>query len=362
MTSARSLTEFEPAIRRMQVSGFNLIYADRDGHIMYHYGGTSPVRPSGDRAYWAGIVSGESSATLWTRLHGYDEMPRVVDPPSGWLQNANDPPWWTTFPPTLAARDFPSYLAPSTMSFRAQRSARMLAEKPSISFEELVASKHSTRMELADRLLEELLAAAQANRSETARRAAGVLGRWDRSADGTSRGAVLFDEWWREVGRRTAPGESAFLKPWTDTSPRDTPAGLADPATAVAALEAAAKTIESRYGSMDIQWGDVYRLRQDRVDLPSNGAPGNLLGVFRTVWYDSAAEHQFQAAGGDSYVAAIEFGTPIRAMAILAYGNWSQLGSGHRTDQLALFAGKALRPVWRTRAEVEAHLESRERF
>jgi hypothetical protein len=41
------------------------------------------------------------------------------------------------------------------------------------------------------------------------------------------------------------------------------------------------------------------------------------------------------------------------------YGNWSRPGSAHRTDQLALYAEKRLRPIWRTRAEVEAHLERR---
>ena len=34
-------------------------------------------------------------------------------------------------------------------------------------------------------------------------------------------------------------------------------------------------------------------------------------------------------------------------------------GSPHNGDQLKLAARKELRPVWRTRAEIEAHLESR---
>ena len=34
----------------------------------------------------------------------------------------------------------------------------------------------------------------------------------------------------------------------------------------------------------------------------------------------------------------------------------------HVGDQLELFARKALRPVWRSRAEIEAHLESRTRL
>jgi acyl-homoserine-lactone acylase len=56
----------------------------------------------------------------------------------------------------------------------------------------------------------------------------------------------------------------------------------------------------------------------------------------------------------------IEFASPVRAMSLVAYGNASRTGSPHGTDQLRLFAEKQFKPVWRTRAEVEAHLERRE--
>jgi len=45
---------------------------------------------------------------------------------------------------------------------------------------------------------------------------------------------------------------------------------------------------------------------------------------------------------------------------LLTYGNASQPGSPHVGDQLALFARKEMRQAWRTREEIEAHLEARE--
>lgn len=41
------------------------------------------------------------------------------------------------------------------MNFRPQCSARMLAEDESISFEQMITYKHSRRMELADRILDD---------------------------------------------------------------------------------------------------------------------------------------------------------------------------------------------------------------
>jgi acyl-homoserine-lactone acylase len=61
-------------------------------------------------------------------------------------------------------------------------------------------------------------------------------------------------------------------------------------------------------------------------------------------------------------VAVIEFGNQPRAQALIGYGNSSRPGSKHRSDQLEFFARKQLRPVFRTRVEIEKHLESRERI
>jgi acyl-homoserine-lactone acylase len=70
----------------------------------------------------------------------------------------------------------------------------------------------------------------------------------------------------------------------------------------------------------------------------------------------------FQAFDGDSFVAAIEFSQPVKAMALNTYGNATQPNSKHQSDQLKLFAQKQLRPIWRSRQEIEAHLVERQTF
>jgi acyl-homoserine-lactone acylase len=140
-----------------------------------------------------------------------------------------------------------------------------------------------------------------------------------------------------------------------------TPSGLADPALAVRVLEEAAEAVRERYGSLEVPFGDVYRVRRDDLDLPGNGMSGPA-GVFRAAGYGPAGDGKFQIGGGDSFVLAVEFGNPISAMAVTGYGNASQPGSRHRTDQLQLFSEKRMRPVWRTREEIEANLDSRMRW
>ncbi|MBD2040614.1 acylase [Microcoleus sp. FACHB-672] len=356
MARANNLTAFEIALKRLQIPMFTVIYADREGHIMHFFNGQVPVRSQGDFEDWSGIIPGDSSGNLWSKNHPYEDLPRVIDPPTGWLQNANDSPWTTTFPPAIEPDNYPSYMAPrGPMNLRPQRSAKMLLEDDKLSFDEVVKYKHSTRMELADRLLDDLIPAARQG-SELARRAADVLQNWDRNADADSRGAVLFAFW-----ADAMDSDNLFAKPWSEKSPLTTPDGLADPADAVATLEAVAAKVEATYGALDIAWGEVNRLDSGDVNLPANGAE-DFLGAFRALELSPTKDGHFEAVGGDSYVAVIEFSQPVKAMALTSYGNATQPNSPHRGDQLKLFAGKQLRPVWRSRPEIEAHLASRQQF
>ncbi|MEG4011356.1 acylase [Microcoleus sp. S1D4] len=355
MARARNFNEFEAVLKRLEIPMFTVMYADREGHIMHLFNGQVPIRKNGDFKYWSDTIPGNTSETLWTKNHPYADLPRVVDPPSGWLQNTNDPPWTTTFPSPIAPDNYPAYMAPrGPMDLRSQRSAKMLLEDAKISFDELMQYKHSTQVELADRLLDDLIPVARQG-SEKARRAAEVLATWNRKVDADSRGAVLFAFW-----KQAMDADKLFAKPWSEDAPLTTPDGLANPAEAVRVLEATATKVEATYGALDVAWGEVFRLPGE-ANLPANGADG-ALGVFRSVWFAPGKDNRFQAVAGDSFVAAIEFSNPVKAMALNSYGNATQPGSPHAGDQLQLFARKELRPVWRSRSEIEAHLSSRQKL
>ena len=356
MARSQNLAEFEKALKRLQLTMFTVMYADREGHIMHLFNGQVPVREQGDFADWQSIIPGDTSKTLWTKNHPYEDLPRIIDPDSGWLQNANDPPWTTTFPVAIKPDEYPSYMAPRFMDFRAQSSARMLDEDKKITFKEMVKYKHSTRMDFADRILDDLIPAALKYGSELGQRAVNVLQKWDRQANADSKGAVLFAAWAEELDF-----DEAFSKPWSQDAPRTTPDGLANPQDAVILLETVATKVEKAYGKLDVAWGEVFRLKYGNVNLPGNGGDGDL-GIFRVVNFAPSENGQFQPVAGDSYVAAIEFSQPVKAMALMSYGNSSQPGSRHSVDQLPLFARQKLRPVWRTKKDIEVHLETRQLF
>ena len=506
MSNAHNFTQFETAIKRLQPPTYNVIYADRDGHIEYLFGGDLPRHKSGDVAYWAGIVPGDTSDTLWHDYLTYDELPKVIDPPNGYVQNTNEPPWDAAWPNNLDPKAYPPYTAPTFISFRTERSLHMLANtipdpvvkgaedllpvkpgpgvtaptlvhsvepkfskearkakmggvvhvnllidtngnpthvrvvrgagygldekaveavsqykftpaiqngkpmvvemnidvnfyfnnKPlppdpvsetttdehAISFDQMLQKKYSTRAELADRILPDLLAATEKYGTPQAKQAAAVLAKWDRLNETESRGAVLFYAFARQFMGPTMTIQSGFATPYSLASPMTTPSGLKDPAKAAQQLDAAATETLKDFGALDVPWGKVMRFQInnqstgvvtgpnatrtapiDGVDLPGNGGYGNT-GVFRVVTYgplDPATKTR-TPVHGDGYVAAIEFSTPIHASMSLSYGDSSQPNSPFHTNQLQLLEDKKMREALLTRKAVEANLSSKETF
>lgn len=362
MGEATTLPAFKDALRMGAVPMWNANYADDQGHIMLVDNGLIPRRNnSEDFAWWSKPVPGDTSATLWKDYLKFDELPRSEDPSAGWNQNTNEPPWTATFPP-LDRTKYPSWTAPTGETqpeMRVLRSLRMLSEKEKLTYEKLLDYKHSTRMELADRVLPDLLKAASPQ-SEAAR----VLTKWDRQTDAGSRGAVLFQMFVSQYLSTGPGGLAAKMRVKYDPKrPVETATGLADPAAAAAALEKVAAECRRLYGSLDIPWGDVYRFASGNADVPGNGGPGTS-GVFRTIRFSERKGNRFYAAHGETFVCVIEFAQRDRqrARCALSYGNSSQPGSPHLEDQLPLVANKQLHPVVRDRNELDKAAELRERL
>jgi acyl-homoserine-lactone acylase len=382
MMLARHLRGFIRANSRLQMPFFNVVYADRDGQIMYLFGGRQPRRSGGNYDQWSGIIPGDTKATLWTDTLNWRELPHTINPPGGFVQNSNDPPWFSSFPGTIKQSHYPPYIGKDEMEFRPQHGAIFLSSKTKFSLDEVTTGKMSTRMIMADRILPDLIAAAKVSGDADAIAAAAVLETWDRESDATSQGAVLFEHWYNlYISDPNSPKDDrwgaiypAFREEFSPESPLTTPAGLRNAAAAVPYLAQAARELRKEFGKVDIAWGDVYRVvladhdasyekAVPVINVPGSGSP-EPFGAMRKAYYFASPEPNPKFTyDGDTYVQAVEF-TPKGAVAkaLIGYGNASRSGSAHITDQVPYYERKQLRAVYRTRSEVEAHAVSRERY
>ncbi len=356
MASARNLSEFETALKRMQLPMFNVIYADKMGNIMYLFNGNVPLRPEGDWAFWQGAVDGSKGKYIWTKTHPYQDLPRVLNPPSGFVQNANEAPWSCTYPIVLNPDSFPPYMAPLVpLRFRPQRSINLVKDDASISFEELISDKLNTGLETADRFLDDLLAAVAQHPDSVTRQAASVLKAWDKTTNRDSKGAVLFTAWFDQFNPRMVATR------WDPQHPVSTPDGLNDPQQAVALLGNAARQVQQKYGRLDIAWGEVNRFGPAGRDFPANGG-SEQYGIYRTIYFvaDPKQPQLNRAVAGDTYVAVTEFGEQPRALVSLSYGNASQPGHPHNGDNWQRMSEKKLREALLEKPAIQKQLEKQE--
>ena len=342
MLNSKNFNEFETALKMAQIPFWNVMYADKDGQIFYLFNGLVPKRKQDAWEYWDRIIPGGKSEDIWTDVHSYDDLPKIKNPEIGWLQNANDPPWTSTIPLTLNPEDFPGYMAPKEMQFRPQRSAKMLIEDSSITFDELVNYKLSTHIEFADRILDDLFEAIDIYGSEKAKSAKSILQNWERDSNTDSKGMLLFYTW---SNKFKISDKSNYVTQWDINNPISTPDGLSNPKKAVDIFEDAIDEIQIKFGKLDVAWGDYYRINYNGINLPANGIDGRL-GVYRVTWPGKTDDKNMYVGGGDSWVSVIEFGDKIKAKALLSYGNSTEKDSPNNGDQLKLYSKNILRDVW----------------
>lgn len=87
MARANSRQAFEAALETWRAPEQNVVYADSEGTIAYYLAGFVPVRRSGDGSR---PQPGWTAAGSWDRYLDTSELPRAVNPASGFIVTANN--------------------------------------------------------------------------------------------------------------------------------------------------------------------------------------------------------------------------------------------------------------------------------
>ena len=365
LSKSKNLQEFIANLKSNHIPMFNIAYADVDGNIMYVWNGTVPKRLDDGTDYSAEVPAG-TSKYVWKEMHRLEELPQLINPAGGYVQNCNDPPWWTSLRAPLDPRKYPSYIEPGhRLLLRSQMSLEMLEGQQKFSLEDVKRLKYQSRMMVADRVKPDLIKAIRAveNPSADLKRGLAIIEAWDNSVSRDSRGSVLFKKFWDAYAQEN---KTPYAIAWDVNNPAKTPRGLSDAKLAVRLFEEAVKWTKKTYGSEDVAWGEVHRLRLGETDLPVGGESG-LYGVFRVVQYAAAPDGKLvigsvekgkpMQGGGDGWIFAVEFSKPVVAYSVLAYGETSDTRSKHSTDQAALFANQQYKKALFSEAEIKANTE-----
>ncbi|MBS1211712.1 MAG: penicillin acylase [Proteobacteria bacterium] len=182
MDEARSLTEGMDVLNRSGGPHQNVLLADSQGHIAWTFLGRFPDRHGLDGAVsrsWADGTVG------WKGFIAAAELPRVIDPPEGFLATANN---------RTLGRDYPHVIGHNfAHGYRAYRIAERLRQMDKISEQDLLDLQLDTRSAFFDYWQELALNAldAESRLDPLLAEVAGYVEAWDGRMDAGSRGIGL---------------------------------------------------------------------------------------------------------------------------------------------------------------------------
>lgn len=324
-------TNWEEWTQSMAIGGIpatNFIYADKTGRIAYIYNALFPDRKPGYD--YTKLLPGDTSAAMWAGPVGFARYPKIVDPASGFVQNANNTPLLAAGPGSeMDSAAYSPYLGIELgMTNRGLRATQLLAADSSITPQELLAIKMDmiySKKSWVGAWMASFAALDLKDAPELAE-AQKLLESWDWSSDGKGRADALAERIIRFGARRNWRGEKM-------PDPRET-------------LQEAVAEFKERFGRIDPPLGDIQRLRRGEVDLPMLGGNDALRAT--TIWDAEQADGKMRVRHGDSYVMLMRWDKDgkVQSESIQPYGSaTTRPESPHYTDQMKLFLAGGYKPV-----------------
>ncbi|MEV7388141.1 penicillin acylase family protein [Streptomyces sp. NPDC091215] len=373
--TARSTADVLASLDRHQgLPWVNTIAADSAGHTLYTQSQVLPritddlaarcstdlgriTYPQAGLAVLDGSRSdcapGSDADAVQPGIFGPSRMPTLKDAP--YAENSNDSAWLTNLdrPLTGYERIFGTVGTPRGLRTRgAIEDVAAMAKRGGLTVRDLQDQEFSNRVPAGALAAADAAMACAALPGGTATGSDGtvvdvsaacpVLAAWDRTMDTGSRGALLFDRFWRKLTAAVSPAR-LWKVPFSAADPVHTPNTLDTTApgfaTALADAVAELRTAGIPLGS---PLGDHQFVVRNGRRIPVPGGT-EALGVWNKiepVW-NAAQGGYTDVSFGSSHIQAVGWdgsGCPV-ARTLLTYSQSSNPNSPHYSDQTPLFSG-----------------------
>ena len=326
MNKSNSLEEWQEAMKKRSIISFNGVFADKEDNIYFLHNASSPKRKEGIN--WKDVIDGSRSELIWTEIVGFEEIPQLLNPPSGWLASTNQDPFKVTDPgDNLNKNDYSPTLGLQTrMTNRAYRSIELFEEYNKVDEEifDLIKfdnkySKQSRSYKYIAELFDRDFEKSELNQ------AVEVLKSWNLHTDFENTSAalgvcVLSSEWISEQGQRI-------------------------PQDPEISLEGCVEELTATYGKLTPEWSERNFIVRGNKKVAVQGGPD----VLRAIYGRNDEEGDLKASGGDGLYIHVSWDKNgiQRSKSIHQYGSATQDSSStHYDDQVALYVDEKYKPTF----------------
>ncbi len=365
-TKAHDYASYIESMELHTNSSNNTLFADAEGNIAYLHSNFIPRRD--DSFDWRRPVDGSNPATDWGPPLPFDESPNAINPPNGWAFNVNDAPWMAAGPYSPKEEDYPAYVESGGSNWRSVHATMVLENRTDFTLEGLLAAAFDGYLPWFEAPLPALIAAWD-NLPATdpmKRRLAepiALLRDWDLRWSVASVPTALALFWGSQLqrqGGRGARGGGMSLEDYY-VSPEAAPVLLSS-------LAAACDQLSEDFGSWRTAWGEINRFQRldDEIAPHFDDAQPSIPVGFPSARWGSLASFGARAypntkkwygTSGNSFVAVVEFGDRVRALAVTAGGQSGDPESPHFDDQAVRYATGDLREVYFYPEQLQGHTE-----
>jgi acyl-homoserine lactone acylase PvdQ len=340
-------------------SSNNTVYADAQGNIAYYHGNFIPKRdPMID---YSGTVNGWDTRTDWDGTHPVDEAITLLNPPNGWIQNANSTPFTAAGDNSPKRENYPAYMAPDKENFRAVHAIRLLEEANDLTLDGLIDLAYDPALPAFEFIIPSLVDSYDlSNQNPAFAEAISVLDEWNHTVSADSVAMSLAHYYGMEMLQSDArPKGASRMETYMHFFESGTPQEQLD------LLDKAMTKMTADFGTWKMPWGEINRFQRlsGAIDLefddskksypvPMASGRWGALAAFGA----SQGENTKKIYGyrGNSFVAVVEFGDKVKAKSLLAGGQSNDPDSPHFDDQILPYINVKFKDVPYYRDDVEA--------